>query len=168
MDHDVDHFMLFQILLSHALKARSTVRLSQISFSSPPSPPSFLHSCASASSAGFGNQKKRRVKTAKEKKSNTCFLFSFSLSPFLISLYALTLKKIWQVMPHGFGIFDLLSLVRSLLIEERGEDRGGEGERRKVMADDDEEILMVEVFRPQLLRMWNASKQGDKVLHKII
>eukprot|EP00026_Physarum_polycephalum_P001994 Phypoly_transcript_01998.p1 GENE.Phypoly_transcript_01998~~Phypoly_transcript_01998.p1 ORF type:complete len:894 (+),score=143.30 Phypoly_transcript_01998:101-2782(+) len=92
MDHDVDHFMLFQILLSHALKARSTARLSQI----------------------------------------------------------------WEVMPHGFGIFDLLALVRHLLIEDSDEERVG-----KVMADDDEEILMVEVFRPQLLRMWSASKHGE-------
>ena len=32
---------------------------------------------------------------------------------------------------------------------------------RKVMADEDEEILMIEVFRPQLLKMWSASKHGD-------
>lgn len=29
------------------------------------------------------------------------------------------------------------------------------------MAEEDEEILMVEVFRPQLLKMWNASKHSD-------
>jgi hypothetical protein len=98
MDHDVDHFVLFQILLSHALKARSIVRLNQI----------------------------------------------------------------WEVMPHGFGIFDLLSLVRHELVENPNDERG-EGGGTKVLADDDEEILMVEVFRPQLLRMWNASKHGESV-----
>ena len=146
MDHDVDHFVLFQILLSHALNARSTVRLSQI----------------------------------------------------------------WEVMPHGFGIFDLLALVRHELIEGSEEETTGITKcvdiishnvdtlllhaevvgsipadplcfffcfanlfyylsvlllllisGRKVMADEDEEILMIEVFRPQLLKMWSASKHGD-------
>lgn len=97
MDHDVDHFVLFQIFLSHALKARSTAKLNQI----------------------------------------------------------------WEIMPHGFGIFDLLSLVKHLLVENTMEDNANNS--GSVLAEDEEEILMVEVFRPQLLRMWNASKHGESV-----
>ncbi len=99
MDHDVDHFILFQILLTSALKARDTKKLGQI----------------------------------------------------------------WDVMPHGFGIFDLLAVIRHYLSEALPEDSGTEEKPAKVLAEREEEILMVEVFRPQLLKMWNASQQGENV-----
>lgn len=113
LDHDVDHFVLFQIFLTHALKVRSTTRLNQI----------------------------------------------------------------WDIMPHGFGIFDLLSLVRHLLMENsilgetasenNNNNNDGNSENnnnnRQVLAEDEDEILMVEVFRPQLLRMLKASKLGEYV-----
>jgi len=91
MDHDVEHFVLFQMLITQCLKTKNLEKLQQI----------------------------------------------------------------WELMPHGFGIFDLLSLIRHYLADSGSNLVDGKLQN-SVLCTSKDDIMAVEAVRPQLLKMWNA------------
>jgi len=102
MDHDVDHFVLFQLLLNFCLKVKSLEKLQQI----------------------------------------------------------------WEIMPNGFGIFDLLSIVKHYLLADptnRSSPNVASAGivQKRVLEEKEDEMFVVEAFRPQLLQMWNARSERN-------
>lgn len=93
MDHDVEHFVLFQLLVTQCLKIKNLERLQQI----------------------------------------------------------------WELMPHGFGIFDLLSLMRHYLADTGvyGSNIGLTNRvlQNKVLCDSKNDIFAVGAIRSQILKM---------------
>jgi len=96
MDHDVEHFVLFQLLVTQCLKIKNLDRLQQI----------------------------------------------------------------WELMPHGFGIFDLLSLMRHYLADTSivGANTALTSRvlQNKVLCDSKNDIFAVGAIRSQLLKMWGV------------
>jgi hypothetical protein len=98
MDHDVEHFVLFQILLNYCLQVRSLSKL----------------------------------------------------------------QKVWEFMPNGFGIFDLLSIVKHYLFVDPSRPHGSGGVLpKRVLEEKEDEMFVVEAFRPQLLQMWKARSERN-------